>query len=459
MTDNNKPYDLVVIGGGSGGVATARRSAAFGAKVALIEASRLGGTCVIRGCVPKKLMMYAAQFGQSLREGLQPGWTIEQAEFNMADWQAAKGKEIDRLEGIYGRMLENSGVETIRGHGMILSPTEVQVGERILQTRRILIATGASPNRNAFEGLEQAPTSNELLDLSVLPKTVGVIGAGYIALEFACILRGLGSEVSVFYRGDLPLRGFDESIRTRLVTAMQLQGIHLYPNTDFKSLAKPGPGYVLNTAAGQHAFDFVLNATGRSPNTDKLGLENIQIHTGPKGEIEVNAYSETAVNGVYAVGDVTDRVALTPVAIAEGRALAENEFNNGDNITVDHTSVPTATFTSPPIGTVGLTEEQAAAKALTRVYETEFTPMKTKFSGGEQKTYMKLLIDDATDRVVGIHMLGDDSPEMIQLLGVLYVMGATKADFDRTIAVHPSSAEEWVLLRELTRTVGPSTGH
>ena len=453
MTTSNTPYDLVVIGGGSGGVASARRAASYGAKVALIESSRLGGTCVIRGCVPKKLMLYAAQFGQTLREGLQPGWHVAQADFSMDEWQQAKAKEIDRLEGIYARMLENSGVETIHGHGVIKSSTEVQVGDRILSTQRILIASGAAPNRKAFDGLELAATSNELLDLSTLPNKVGVIGAGYIALEFACILRGLGADVSVFYRGDLPLRGFDESIRSRLIAAMTLQGIHLFPNTDFKLLEQQGSAFTLHTSAGEHTFDFVLNATGRSPNTHGLGLEKIGLRTGPAGEIEVNKYSHTGIKGVYAVGDVTNRVNLTPVAIAEGRALAENEFN-GKNLTVDHTSVPTATFTSPPIGSVGLTEAQAAQRGPTRVYETEFTPMKIKFSGGEQKTYMKLLVDDASDKVIGIHMLGDDAPEMIQLLGVLYTMGATKADFDKTIAVHPSSAEEWVLLRELSRKVG-----
>lgn len=304
-------------------------------------------------------MMYAAQFGQTLREGLQPGWQVAQAEFSMAQWQQAKGKEIDRLEGIYARMLESSGVETIRGHGVIKSATEVQVGDRVLSTQRILIASGAAPNRKAFDGLELAATSNELLDLSTLPEKVGVIGAGYIALEFACILRGLGSEVSVFYRGDLPLRGFDEGIRNQLVTAMALQGIKLFPNTDFKSLRQQGSGFALETNAGTHAFDFVLNATGRNPNTQGLGLENIGLRTGPSGEIEVNKYSHTGIKGVYAVGDVTNRMNLTPVAIAEGRALAENEFN-GKDMTVDHTSVPTATFTSPPIGSVGLTEAQAA---------------------------------------------------------------------------------------------------
>lgn len=447
------PYDLIVIGGGSGGVASARRAASYGAKVALIEASRLGGTCVIRGCVPKKLMMYAAQFGQTLREGLQPGWQLAGADFSMAHWQAAKQQEITRLENLYAHMLTHSGVEVIHGHGVIQSATEVRVGDRLLSTQRILIATGGSPRRDTFEGLGLAATSDELLDLTALPARVGVIGAGYIGLEFACILRGLGTQVSVFFRENAPLRGFDADIRTRLADAMALQGIQLFPNTQFKSLQKMGAAFQLHTAEGDHEFDFVLNATGRIPNTQGLGLENIGLRAGTKGEIEVNQFSHTGIKGVYAVGDITNRLSLTPVAIAEGRAFAENEFN-GKSLTVDHNSVPTATFTSPPIGTVGLTEEKAAAISPTRVYETEFTPMKTRFAGGTQKTYMKLLVDDKTDRVVGIHMLGEDAPEMIQLLGVLYRMGATKADFDRTVAVHPSAAEEWVLMREQSRRVG-----
>ncbi|HEX4916618.1 MAG TPA: glutathione-disulfide reductase [Limnobacter sp.] len=450
---SNTIYDLVVIGGGSGGVASARRAASHGAKVALIENNRLGGTCVIRGCVPKKLMMYAAQFGQTLREGLQPGWRIEHAQFDMATWQSAKTQEINRLEGIYAKLLANSGVEVIHGTGRVLSASQVQVGEHTLNTKRILIATGASPNRRAFPGLETAATSNELLDLTELPKRVGVIGAGYIALEFACILRGLGAEVHVFYRDDLPLRGFDNSIRNKLAEALTLQGVHLHPGTEFESLSKQGNCYALQTKTTTHGFDFVLNATGRSPNTEGLGLHNIGLKTGSKGEIEVDEFSQTDVPSVFAVGDVTNRVNLTPVAIAEGRALADNEFN-GQRRTIDHGAVPTATFTSPPIGTVGLTEQAAVQRGPVRVYETEFTPMKTAFAGGKQKTYMKLLVDDASDKVVGIHMLGDDAPEMIQLLGVLYTMGATKADFDRTVAVHPSAAEEWVLLREVSRRVG-----
>jgi glutathione reductase (NADPH) len=445
-------YDMVVIGGGSGGVASARRAASHGAKVALIESHQLGGTCVIRGCVPKKLMMYAAQFGQTLNGGMQPGWKVEQAEFSMADWQTAKTAEIQRLEGIYFNLLKNSGVEVFRGQGNILSPTQVKVGDQTLTTQRILIATGAAPNRKAFPGIEHAATSNELLDLTHLPKQVAVIGAGYIAMEFACILKGLGSDVKVFYRDALPLRGFDGSVREKLVGALTLQGIELYPHTHFESLEKRGNGFKLNTANDPHFFDLVLNATGRSPNTQGLGLENLGIKLGPKGELQVNDYSQTTVPNVFAVGDVTDRMNLTPVAIAEGRALAENEFN-GKNLKVNHQSVATATFTSPPIGSVGLTEEQAVANGPVRVYETEFTPMKTAFSGGKQKTYMKILVDDESDRILGMHMLGEDSPEMIQLLGVLYTMGAKKADLDKTIAVHPTAAEEWVLMSQPSRRV------
>lgn len=447
---NQTEYDLVVVGGGSGGVASARRAASYGARVALIEGSRLGGTCVIRGCVPKKLMMYASQFGAQLRDGLQPGWVVHEASFSMQAWQQAKQTEIDRLEGIYAKMLQNSGVEVFAGWATLLDPTRVQVGDTVLQTKRILIATGGTPNRDAFEGLDKAPTSNELLDLSELPSHIGIIGAGYIAMEFACIMRGLGVQVSVYYRADLPLRGFDLSVRQRAAQAMQAQGIELHPHSDCKKLEGEAGQFTLHTQTGAHRFDWVLNATGRSPNTAGLGLERLGVALGSAGEVVVDEWNRSSVAGIFAVGDVTNRVNLTPVAIAQGRALAENEFN-GKQLTVDHLSVPSAAFTSPPIGAVGLTEEQAAARGPIRVYETAFRPMKTAFSGGNQQTYMKLVVDDQTDRILGIHMLGDDAPEMIQVLGVTYVMGATKADFDRTVAVHPTSAEEWVLLREVSR--------
>lgn len=446
-------YDLVVIGGGSGGVASSRRSAALGAKVALIEDDRLGGTCVIRGCVPKKLMMFASQFGATLKTGLQPGWRIQEATFDMATWQEAKTKEIDRLEGIYQRMLSNSGVEVISGRGEIVSPNQVRVGDLLINTKRILIATGGRPRTNAFPGSELAATSNEVLDLTELPKRAGILGAGYIALEFACILAGLGVQVDVFFRGNMPLRGFDADIQRRLTEALINQGIRLHPESSFQSLSRENSTYTLYTSGAEYSFDFVLNALGRVPNTQGLGLESIGLETDAAGAIPVNEYSQTKVAGVFAVGDVTNRVNLTPVAIAEGRALAENEFNGGD-VTINHSLVATATFTNPPIGTVGLTESQAASRFVTRVYETEFTPMKIGFSGGKQRIYMKLLVNDSTNIVVGAHMLGEDSPEMIQPLGVAIQAKATKQDFDKTIAVHPTSAEEWVLLRETTRTVG-----
>ncbi|MDX1668141.1 MAG: glutathione-disulfide reductase [Limnobacter sp.] len=446
-------YDMVTIGGGSGGVSGSRRSAALGAKVALIENDRLGGTCVIRGCVPKKLMMYSGQMANSLQDQLQPGWHIEQARFDMNAWQDAKTREIERLEGIYGRMLDNSGVEFVPGYGQIVSPHEVKVGDRILTTRRILIATGGRPSHSAFNGLDQLPTSDNILDLREVPKRLGVIGAGYIALEFACILKSLGAQVDVFYRGEKPLRGFDSDIQERLEKAMIQNGIHLHPSTEFIRATKQGNGYQLVTGKQTHEFDFLLNATGREPNTRDLGLENIGLKTDAKGAIPVDEFSQTAVPGVFAIGDVTNQVNLTPVAIAQGRALAENEFNSG-SVKVDLSKVPTAVFTNPNIGIVGLTEEQAAQRGPTVVFETEFRPMRISFSGGEQRMYMKLLVDKATDEVLGAHVLGEDAAEMIQILGVTLTAGVTKKQFDQTISVHPTSAEEWVLLRESSREVG-----
>ncbi|NJM32907.1 MAG: glutathione-disulfide reductase [Limnobacter sp.] len=446
-------YDLIAIGGGSGGVACARRAAALGAKVALLENDRLGGTCVIRGCVPKKLMMYAAQTGQLLHHQLPPGWQTGPAHFDMAVWQDAKRAEINRLEGIYSKLLTNSGVEVFHGKGKILSATQVQVNGQVLNGKRIVIATGSRPHMHGIPGLELAGTSDDVLNLDHLPQHIGIVGAGYIALEFACILKGLGAEVSVFYRGDLPLRGFDHDIRTRLEAALRQQHIHLHPNSLIHGLSRQGQRFELDTEQGKHTFDFVLNATGRLPNTQGLGLETLDVNTDAHGIIAVNPYSQTSLPGVFAIGDVTDRLNLTPVAIAEGRALAENEFNGG-NVTVAHNQVATATFTSPPIGTVGLTETQAAAQGPVHVYETEFMPMRLGFAGGGVKTYMKLLACAKTDRILGAHMLGEDAAEMIQLISVAYQAKLTKKHFDQTVAVHPTSAEEWVLLRDKTRSSG-----
>jgi len=457
-THTANEFDLLVIGGGSGGVASARRAAAHGARVALVERDRLGGTCVIRGCVPKKLMMYAAKFGRELPEIAAYGWRMDNATFDMATWQDNKSKEIDRLEGIYSKMLDSSGVTLFRGDATIVDASTVSVSgndgvQATLTTKRLLVATGGRVNRHAFPGLEHALSSDDILNLRHVPKRLGVLGAGYIALEFASILRGLGSEVTVFYRDHLPLRGFDNSTRTKLAEALVAQGITLMPSSSMKKVEVRGDTTVVLAGDMAYEFDAVLNATGRSPNVEGLGLDNIGVKTGKDGSIEVNEWSETSVPNVYAVGDVTGRMALTPVAIAEGRALIDNLYT-GTQKTVNHASVATATFTMPPLSSVGLTEERAAETYPTlRVYETEFRPMKVAFAGGTTKTYIKVLVDDASDKVVGVHMLGDDSPEIIQALAIAVTMGATKAQFDGTIAVHPTTAEEFVLLREVTRYV------
>ena len=457
-THTANEFDLLVIGGGSGGVASARRAAAHGARVALVERDRLGGTCVIRGCVPKKLMMYAAKFGRDLPEIAAYGWRMDNATFDMATWQDNKSKEIDRLEGIYSKMLDSSGVTLFRGDATIVDAATVSVSgndgvQATLTTKRLLVATGGRVNRHTFPGLEHALSSDDILNLRHVPKRLGVLGAGYIALEFASILRGLGSEVTVFYRDHLPLRGFDNSTRTKLAEALVAQGITLMPSSSMKKVEVRGVTTVVLAGDMAYEFDAVLNATGRSPNVEDLGLDNIGVKTGKDGSIEVNEWSETSVPNVYAVGDVTGRMALTPVAIAEGRALIDNLYT-GTQKTVNHASVATATFTMPPLSSVGLTEERAAETYPTlRVYETEFRPMKVAFAGGTTKTYIKVLVDDASDKVVGVHMLGDDSPEIIQALAIAVTMGATKAQFDGTIAVHPTTAEEFVLLREVTRYV------
>lgn len=447
--------DLIVIGGGSGGVAAARRAASYGAKVVLVEQDRLGGTCVIRGCIPKKLMMYASRIGAELRQAHAYGWNVDDASFDMNAWQDAKAQEIDRLEAIYARLLAQSGVQVLRGHAVIESAGRVRVNDALLQTRRILIATGGSPVVDALAGVGEVATSNDILNLRQVPKRLGILGAGYIALEFASILAGLGSEVALFYRADLPLRGFDESVRERVAQSLQSQGIALYPGSHLERVESVGSGARLHVSGEVHDFDLVLNALGRRPNTAGLGLDAIGVSLSEEGAIPVDAWSETSVKGVYAIGDVTNRKNLTPVAIAEGRAFAENTFN-GQQLQVDYASIATATFTVPPLASVGLGEHEALAQGRLRIYEAEFKPMKSAFAGSDAKTFMKLVVHDASDRVLGIHMLGDDAPEIIQSLAVAFAMGAKKSDFDRTVAVHPTAAEEFMLMREPTRVVSPA---
>lgn len=461
-------YDLITLGGGSGGVAASRRAAAHGARVAVVEGSRVGGTCVIRGCVPKKLLMYAAQYGDALREAAGYGWSgLAQARFEMPRWAEAKATEIARLEGIYRKMLADSGVALFEGWARLAGPNEVVVttatGEHRLTAPRILIATGGRPVRNAVPGIDACPTSDDLLDLREIPARVGIVGAGYIAVEFASMLARLGAEVHLHYRDVLPLRGFDASLRERLATALQAAGIALHPGQAPTSITPHADGgHVLHLPDGREAaYPFVLNATGREPNTDGLGLEAAGVRTGRRGAVLVDAACATSVPGIHAIGDVTDRHNLTPVAIAEGRAVADRLFGPGRPMP-ELDGLATAVFTIPPIGTVGL-GEAAALESLgppradgsprLKVFEADFRPMRQTFFGGTERCFMKLVVDATTDRVMGAHMLGADAPEIIQALAVALRCGATKAQFDRTIAVHPTAAEEFVLMREPSRVV------
>jgi glutathione reductase (NADPH) len=444
-------YDLITIGAGSGGVAASRRAAAHGARVLVIENDRVGGTCVIRGCVPKKLMMYAAGFRETLREAAGYGWEGVGGRFELSRWAAAKKAEIDRLETIYRGLIADAGVEFLAGRASLKGPGRVDVAGRTLEASRILIATGAAPARDAIPGLDAAMTSNEVLDLTDLPPSTLVIGGGYIAVEFASILAGLGSKVTLAFRDRLPLRGFDPDIRTRLAQALEARGIALACGVGLTSLQRERAGLVLVRADGTRVqAAAALNATGRRPLTAGLGLERVGVDVAVNGAIPVDADSRTIAAGVWAVGDVTNRRNLTPVAIAEGRAFADTEFG-GRPTRVDHRTVATAVFTEPPIGTIGLSEPEAIELGPTDVYEADFRPMRAAFAGGTQRTYMKLVVDGRDDRVLGIHMIGADAPEIVQSLAVAVTCGATKRDFDRTLAVHPTAAEEFVLMRDPKR--------
>lgn len=444
-------YDLITIGAGSGGVAASRRAAAHGARVLIVENDRVGGTCVIRGCVPKKLMMYAAGYRELLREAGEFGWTGIEGRFDLAQWADAKKAEIDRLEAAYHVLIADAGVEFLAGYARLSAPGTVDVGGRSLVTERVLIATGAAPSRDALPGLEAAMTSNEVLDLRELPASIIVIGGGYIAVEFASILAGMGSRVTLAFRDRLPLRGFDPDLRVRLARSLEERGLRLACGIGLKHLAHSGAGFVLHFADGTRIeAAAALNATGRRPNTAGLGFERVGIKVAANGAIPVDVDSRTTAAGVWAVGDVTNRRNLTPVAIAEGRAFADTVFG-GRPTRVDHRTVATAVFTEPQIGTVGLTEPEAMERGPTDTYESEFRPMKTAFAAGTQRTYMKLVVDGRDDRVLGAHMIGPDAPEVVQSLAVALTCGATKRDFDRTLAVHPTAAEEFMLMREPKR--------
>jgi len=449
----SETYDLITLGAGSGGVAASRRAALHGAKVAIVEGRRVGGTCVLRGCVPKKLLMYAAQLGDSLSEARGYGWTVGKPHFSMAQWAAAKAAETLRLEGVYRKLLEGSGVTLVDGWARLEGPGTVVVGERRLSARHVLIATGSSPITDSIPGIEHCATSDDLLDLQVLPERAAVIGGGFIAVEFASMLARLGVAVRLFFRDRAPLRGFDDTLRSAAAMALQAGGVELRAGLVPSAVQRTAEGLLL-VFGDERVLDFpwVLNATGRRPNTQGLGLA-----LDPQGAVPVDASLQTALPGVYAIGDVTNRKNLTPVAIAEGRALADTLFGGAPR-KVDLSLVPSAVFMMPPIGTVGPTEAQAlAAGHRLKVFETDFRPMKQAFVGGAERTHMKLLVDADSDRVLAAHMIGADAPEIIQALAVALTAGATKAHFDRTLAMHPTAAEEFVLMREPSRVVSPET--
>ncbi len=448
---NGYDFDLFVIGAGSGGVRAARMSSEFGAKVGIAEEFRVGGTCVIRGCVPKKLFVYASRFGEAMEDAEGFGWSVKERAFDWSKLVANKDREIDRLNGIYIRNLEKAGVTLFESRVILEDPNTIRLvkDDRTITAATILIATGAFPFKPDIPGAEFAITSNEAFHLDALPSSITVVGGGYIAVEFAGVFNGLGVSTTLAYRGPQILRGFDDDMRNGLAEEMRRRGIDVRTNAAPLRVTKEGEEYCISLSDGaSHLTELVMFATGRRPNTQGLGLEKTGVVVAENGAIEVDSYSQTACGHIYAVGDVTDRVNLTPVAIREGAAFAETMYN--DNPTpVDHTYIPTAVFSEPEIGTVGLTEIEAReAYKHIDIYKSRFRPMKHTLSGREEYMVMKLIIDGDTDRVLGCHILGPDSAEMIQMVAVAMRMGFTKKDLDSTMALHPSAAEELVTMRE-----------
>ena len=447
-------YDLFVIGGGSGGVRAARVAAGEnGAKVALAEEDRYGGTCVIRGCVPKKLMVFASEYAHMVEDAQAYGWDVKPGAF---DWDVFRGKlyaELDRLEGIYRNILKNNGVESFDQRAHVVDPHTVELADGTRKTaKHILVATGGRPVVPEFPGSELAITSNEIFHLEKLPESMLIVGGGYIACEFAGIMNGLGVKTTQFYRGAQILRGFDDEARGLICEEMCRNGIDVYLGTNVLEMEKRGDRIrVKATNGSEQLFDVVMYATGRAPNADDLGLEAQGVERGRKGEIVVDEYSQTGVPSIYAIGDVTDRVNLTPVAIREGMAFVETVFK-GNPAPVDHDLIPTAIFTQPEMGTVGLGEEEAAAQEPIEVFATSFKPMQKAFAGGAQRALMKLIVSQTSRKVLGCHIVAPGAGEMIQLAGIAVKMGATKEDFDRTVAVHPVMAEELVTMRKPVRT-------
>jgi glutathione reductase (NADPH) len=474
-------YDLFVIGGGSGGVRAARVAASTGARVALAEDSRLGGTCVIRGCVPKKLMVFASEYREMFADARAYGWDLDDGAFDWARFSGQLNTELDRLEGVYRGLLEGSKVEIHDQRARLLDAHTVALADGSTKSaKHILLATGGHPVRPEMPNAHLGMVSDDIFHMARLPRSILIVGGGYIACEFACILNGLGVAVTQFYRGAQILRGFDEEARGLIADQMQDRGIDLHLGTNIVEMtpadaehpAKPageglgapisepepharggsnGPVWVKASNGMARVYDAVLFATGRAPNTAGMGLEELGVEIGRRGEIVVDDYSQTAVPSIYAIGDVTNRVNLTPVAIREGMAFAETVFK-GNPTPVDHDLIPSAVFTQPEFGTVGLTEEEARDREPVEVYCTSFRPMQTAFAGRSDRVMMKLVVSRKTRRVLGCHIVAPNAGEMIQLAGIAVKMGATKEDFDRTVAVHPTMSEEIVTMKSPVRS-------
>ena len=442
-------YDLIVIGGGSGGVRAARIAASHGARVAICESHRYGGTCVIRGCVPKKLMVYASHFHEDFSDSKAYGWTVAQASFNWQTLIANKDKEIDRLNGIYEKLLHTAGVEIFHGHGRLLDQNTVEINNQKAAAETLLIATGGKPFIPDVGFKEQVITSNEVFYLKQQPRRIAVVGGGYIAVEFAGIFNGLGTQTSLLYRGPRILRGFDMDIRNHAHNELITKGISVELNASLNDVEiQPDGSKRIHLDDKTLDVDVILYATGRKPNIQNLGLENVGVLLGNNGEIVVNDYSQTTIENIFAVGDVTNRIALTPVATMEGHAFADHHFGGMTHRIADHQNVPSAVFSQPPIASVGLNEESAREKySDIKVYTSEFRTLKHTLTENQERVLIKLIVEAKTDRVIGAHMMGADASEIMQGIAIAIKAGAKKADFDATVGIHPSSAEEFCTLR------------
>jgi len=444
-----KEYDLIVIGAGSGGVRAARIAANYGAKVLIAEGLNYGGTCVNRGCVPKKLFTYAAQFNSDFDTAKSYGWEIpDQISFNWQTLIKNKDQEIERLNNIYKSILEKNKVDRIDGYASFKDSQIIEINNEVFKGKKILIASGGICNKPAYTAKDKVLTSDDIFHIKKLPKDICILGAGYIAVEFACIMNGLGVKTTLIYRGERILKSFDQDLTNLLQDEMIKKGIDIKFNTNIEDIVETNEGLEIKIKQGPSIkVACVLSALGRSPNVDQLNLDKIGILQKKNGAIIVDDFSKTNIDHIYAIGDVTDRINLTPVAIREGHAFADTEFGNNKR-SASHRNIPSTVFTDPPLSTVGITSEEALKLGIkVKTFKTQFSPMKYTFADKKPKILMKLLVDEKTDKVLGIHMLGQDSPEIIQSLAVALTAGATKKDFDNTTAIHPTSSEEFVTLK------------